>query len=1479
MNINQEKQQQPQHQQQHQQHQQKHYQQHQSHHHQQQHHEPQYTSLNGFQQRHSAATTQHSSSLPTLNQTPDFELEYLKKAHAHAQATLAYSYERQLQQHQQHLQLEAQQRQQLASQRTNFEHEYIDKCSTPAPNPTFNIHHQFVAATAASPHHSSPTSVSSSMVMSPSRRPSPPRAAAHPMNMHLSAMAHAQMQFQLQQKLTAAAAAAGNGGHTAHGGVGLAPPPGHMGSYFRNPASPAGSGGTTATSTTTSTTQSSSASNSSNSSSTAPCSTGAGTNTPTSTMASAHNPLNHLQSMQPFDFRKINSAALGAFPGLPPPARLSPSELAHHQHLQQQAAQQAAMLAQARRRINEATTPAEKNAAVAAAAAAAAQSNQFFNAMAMSGHPLPFHLPPPPPLPQLHPPSPGSSGSAGPNAGLPPGLTSNQVAAIAAAAAASGNPMPHGFLSSHFPGLNPALTMGKPPHLSKTPELDKQKMSDMNHLRDSSGSRRTPPARSMSQSSHSSVAVTQQSSSAASSSSSTSLGHQQSPSQYQSQRDLRDPNHSHRNSLQHEAPAVPNHSQRLSRISSSTSALRPGRKAHSPGKRQWGSLPANLGTQFINPVTGKKRVQCNVCLKTFCDKGALKIHFSAVHLREMHKCTVDGCNMMFSSRRSRNRHSANPNPKLHSPHLRRKISPHDGRSAQPHPLLLQPPNGLMAGLNPFGSFPMLTPPPDMRHHPMGALGDHKYNPELMQRSYMDASLMGRYEGRQMPISEVMGDDDDDDDGMDGGIHIGDIDDDDDDDDGEGIVVVGDEGDSMLDKTNSEDFSIEDTGADESSSTMGGGDNSRDHFDRSLYSKTPTEYFKTKDKQQDLNKKDDGDAEDGRSTVERHSTESNDDTLSVTDSCSVREDYEGSSTAHSAQHNASNGTSNATNSASKRKRKNQNPVRCAVQSTENSCDNSNDYDVANDLTIKSETRDGEEQRSQIKEEPREDEDDPMSLDLTKRSRKTEDPTAESTKVLPSPPLTPSTSVSETNRHSALLGNLPVKLEPREDGDMESLAKSKGELHEEETVKESLDLSNNESREEHPKENGSYSGLLMPVIKEEPRDEMASENQIADEPEEENRYLRIKKELMEDNFKLNISAEDNNNLPENLTTTSTPTSKSLASEGKQLPADEQNGGEFISEDAEVPIDKDNPLKCTACGEIFQNHFHLKTHYQNEHLKLHHKCNIDGCNAAFPSKRSRDRHSSNLNLHRKLLSTSDNHNLDPLPESMMLNNSKHFNAPPPGNNISTSLQAEFLARLYAGAHGLPPLNFEALKQHFPPAQQTAMPTFPDATAAFMSDPRFLMQHSGNPLLFSGLPGLPGFPHLSPHLLAASSFNGLNPFMGRRPSSESHSPQSITPPVATTVRSPLLTNQKASNIYGNSSNNNNNTNEQDLRNNPSPIPQSTTDGSVNQHLLYGSGSGGSSTSSSQPMNSQQHLNPHHQQQAQQQQHPNSSPSTDHTS
>lgn len=86
----------------------------------------------------------------------------------------------------------------------------------------------------------------------------------------------------------------------------------------------------------------------------------------------------------------------------------------------------------------------------------------------------------------------------------------------------------------------------------------------------------------------------------------------------------------------------------------------------------------------------KGRVFCNACEKTFYDKGTLKIHYNAVHLKIKHKCTIEGCNMVFSSLRSRNRHSANPNPRLHMPmnrnnrdkDLRGSMSPDDSSQGE-----------------------------------------------------------------------------------------------------------------------------------------------------------------------------------------------------------------------------------------------------------------------------------------------------------------------------------------------------------------------------------------------------------------------------------------------------------------------------------------------------------------------------------------------------------------------------------------------------------------------------------------------------------------------------------------------------------------------------------------------------------------------------------------------------------------------------
>uniref|UniRef100_W8B9B9 Protein disconnected n=1 Tax=Ceratitis capitata TaxID=7213 RepID=W8B9B9_CERCA len=1280
--------------------------------------------------------------------------------------------------------------QQAVARRSSADHEFSSKR---------NAHHQ-------QQQHNLATTSSASMVMSPSRRPSPPRAASHPMNMHLSSLAHAQMQLQsqLHQKFSAAAAAGSN----------LPPPPNHLSNYFRNQASPACGlpppppPPPTSSANTANTQQQQQQPHSPASSVSLSTSGGSMQQAVGSgSTHNQHNPLSHLQSMQPFDFRKINSSAFGALPPLPP-ARMSPNELAHHQHLQQQAAQQAAMLAQARRRINEATTPSEKNAAVAAAAAAAAQSNQFFNAMAMSGHPLPFPLPPPPPPPPTHGP-PGTSPSCVPTAAsLPPGLTSNQVAAIAAAAAASGNPMPHSLLASHFPTMNSTFNLGKPQTArTNSPEGDESKhalnqadSNNITHLRDGASVSHSQHQPSHRHHHHRPVSPP------------TSLGTTTAISNsYQSQ------HHESRQSRSTHIEHPSSHSsQRLTRFSTGAS-LRPGRKSHSPGKRQWGTLPANLGTQFINPVTGKKRVQCNVCLKTFCDKGALKIHFSAVHLREMHKCTVDGCSMMFSSRRSRNRHSANPNPKLHSPHLRRKISPHDGRTAQPHPLLLQPPNGLMAGLNPFGSFPLLTPPPDMRHHQMASMHDMKHNSaEFMHRSYMDSTMLGRYETRSRHRQDSEGhlEDDEDDSILDGGIHIGDDDDDeDDDDDGEGIVVVGDEGDSILEKTNSEDYNT-DGGGDEASDL---GDNSNDmDITTSTSTPTTTDYKHTKESTSHKTERMDTSTATATgvdlSVTDQQSCESNDDSLSVTDSYSMRGDFENYAFAGVGSGGSSSTANTPGSSSNKRKRKSQNPVRCTVQSDENSCDNSTQYDVAADLSLKKSLP---ETATELPETKSDGFQDNASLDLSKRTRKSQSPEStapnqnsnatESTKVLPSPPLTPSTSISEpaTSARPQLMAGSQLKSEPVDEDYEQQLDLQNGsDINQTLEQEHSLDLSATNMRKEAPLSNTkptvdndeSLASIKQERIEEEqPLTITANTNSNGNE----NSLLSIKSEPLEDDCKLNISTTEQECQMKNINNNNNNPKSSIEPQSGEkfeqptLPIDalqhqinEEANGDLLTEEAEVPIDKDNPLKCTACGEVFQNHFHLKTHYQSIHLKLHHKCNIDGCNAAFPSKRSRDRHSSNLNLHRKLLSTGDNHHHESLSDHIATNNNKAFGGVA-NCGVPNTIQAEFLARLYAGSHGLPPLNFDALKHHLPTAIPHA-PNFPDTS--FMPDPRLLLGHPNNPLLFPGLTGLPGFPHLAPHLLAAP-FNGLNPFC-RRPSSESHSPHS-TPPPANAPRSPRCSPQ----------------------------------------------------------------------------------------
>jgi hypothetical protein len=108
--------------------------------------------------------------------------------------------------------------------------------------------------------------------------------------------------------------------------------------------------------------------------------------------------------------------------------------------------------------------------------------------------------------------------------------------------------------------------------------------------------------------------------------------------------------------------------------------------------------------------------------------------------------------------------------------------------------------------------------------------------------------------------------------------------------------------------------------------------------------------------------------------------------------------------------------------------------------------------------------------------------------------------------------------------------------------------------------------------------------------------------------------------------------------------------------------------------------------------------------------HKCTVDGCNASFPSKRSRDRHSSNLNLHRKLLSThSDGKSGFSLDKA---NASAMFPFHP-----SAALRDDLLSRIY-DPQGLP-LSLGDLYSRLPPLGPDGLFAASAAAAAAASFP----------------------------------------------------------------------------------------------------------------------------------------------------------------
>lgn len=1070
-------------------------------------------------------------------------------------------------------------------------------------------------------------SLQKQMVMSPSRRPSPPRLAAHPMNMHLGTFAHSQLQLtnQMHQKLAA----------------GL--PPNHLNQFFKSPSSsPCSSSASLnnnnhddGTGANDFSRKRSSDSNrekisrenflanglgiigtpSNNHSPTTMASALVSSSTSSSSSASSSTPLNRLQNMQPFDFRRLSAAGIN-FPPSHQTPRLSPELERHHQ--QQMAA---------RRKLESSGG----KSALSNHAAAGLMN------MALAGHHLPFHLPPPP-------------------NSLDPSLAASLMASS---------------FSNLMNSSAANLAKSKANAVAAALEHTARKELKCESRRDERDE---------------------------------SKHHHQQQQQHQNALNLSRDSRSRSPKSMHKSKSMALHCALQSMPVTSPPPPPPAamRKQHSPGKRQWGSVPVNLGTQFINPATGKKRVQCNVCLKTFCDKGALKIHFSAVHLREMHKCTVEGCSMMFSSRRSRNRHSANPNPKLHSPHLRRKISPHDGRSAQPHPILLQPPGLMPPGMHPFNPFPLGVDHVDLRRHsgPFDAMRRHN-----MSSPDPDGSS--------------------------------------DDDDEEGIVVVGED----------------DHDADESEHKPDGDEENSIEPDTKLMESEPTDFSISK-----INKLPKASPSEGADDC-NSGFESNEDSLSVTDSHSNKDD------------------SNVSHTINKRKRKSQNPIRFAVPMPDAGLSDDND---STDMPYSKQTR--AEESETLAKKSRAPERSPSGERLETKSPAS--PRVEKGRngldVKAVTPTGPAESLSPRRADSN-----GIKVEPAEHNDAENLTLDLSQKRPHDDDKEILLNENNNKIESIKMElSRPPSPLLSPKIQVRKDIDVMHPKKFND-AEVGDGALRRLENLSQTH--LNELMMQRSNLlghpfpPLNFMMNAPPLSptRSPSQSPDRAYDSDENGDDYDLSDSEIPLDKDNPRKCSACAKIFPNHFGLRAHYQNDHLKLLHKCDIDGCNAAFPSKRSRDRHSSNLNLHRKLLSTSSS--VDRHEESNQTTAAAL-------NAETNRLQTEFLARLYAGSHRLP-FNLEALKNNFPDlhpfggaaaANHLLNGNGDQHRLAVANAAAAAAHHPPNPFLFPQL-AFPNFSTFAPNLLP-HTLNGLSSQLARRQSSDSTSPMACSPSRGAHIPSPIL-------------------------------------------------------------------------------------------
>lgn len=676
------------------------------------------------------------------------------------------------------------------------------------------------------------------------------------------------------------------------------------------------------------------------------------------------------------------------------------------------------------------------------------------------------------------------------------------------------------------------------------------------------------------------------------------------------------------------------------------------RKSSNPMKRRWN--PMVLSTLVTNPSTGKRRVQCHACFKTFCDKGALKIHFSAVHLREMHKCTVDGCTMMFSSRRSRNRHSANPNPKLHSSSLRRKLNPHDGRSSNPFP----------AAMMRDGTSPLLN------HHHLGP------SPSLLTQSRMllDQQRFGDLDKIRANLTSA---------GSSAGIN--------------------DIKDSLRSSSCSPCPSDTYCESEPGSSTHPLAKRIKSQDSRSENRRvSESNGHSSRSRIMDHGSvvlPDDEQNRDSEANRARKRKSANPTKFSTVLHSPVPATLSDDDLQYSSDDSSS--------SAFAMDGKNENGLLDDGSDDDDDDDSIQEYmNRHRNHALKKMYEAHKQQQEQLQQQIREDREEERQQVAAAQRR---DSAQDSDRRQPDLESQAEKEEQQPSLHQEKEQDLRSRRRQSFRGE-ERVSQSEERLLQEKEESEShhhqASSEQEEDSEKRRGDDGQVDGRKTSCSSMSPSDgdegrgearksseDAMTSNVISGSQENPLRHLEslsLGPFSISPNSQLRTSTSSLfANLPFPPGIASLPSfglanpaglaggggggmgckvSRSIEqSDARQDMLDEYEDGEEVGsrgdgesgqEDStptpgdmsshmfrdsslsafglDIPVDKDNPRRCTACGKIFQNHFGVKTHYQNVHLKLMHKCTVDGCNAAFPSKRSRDRHSANLNLHRKLLST---------------------------------------------------------------------------------------------------------------------------------------------------------------------------------------------------------------------------------------------------